>query len=692
MNLNFKMRHPSQLMRRASFQKLIQVSRLGLYLLAPAIIVSNVKARVDTELSPLVAKSQVIARTNPAKSISIALVLPLSKPKAAAEYADRVSTPKDELFGKFLTPQEFAARFGANENDYETAKTWAKQNGLTISQESISRTTLTVTGTVSQFEQLFNVQMNDYRSPQGDEFSSVSAEPKVPKPLSSILMSVVGLNGAPVHTSTAKIIKSLGENPSGGVADVIYNGGSGPGGGFTAADIQSAYAIPAYLGSTTPQTVAVFEISGYYPEEIATYIKYNQLPNVKVTPRPVTAYGGGILYPYEHQTVVDVDMIIGTNPALKELLVYEDGGPNILVNLMNVLSAVADDNQAQTLDISWFIAEGDLTKHQLKAEAQKFTQLAAQGITVVVAAGDGEAIYNNLGGNYICDPATQPMVTAVGGTALSASSQGPFQASYVTEEVWNTVLGGVDYTTGGGFSSYWPIPSWQAATNVTYNGGSSKKRNVPDVGAVASPGTPVTVYFKGLGWSLVGGTGVSSAIWTGFLSIVNAARETTGLGKIGFFNPTLYHMVTVDGNPGLNDVLSGNNGDPLPPYNWYGYNAGPGYDNCTGWGSMYGTYFAAEALLTPTQTGTKPAAFGGLSGSAQKTTAKLTWTASQSATGYLVIVNAPGRGPLFFDYISNVPSVEITGLLPGIVYLATVTAVNTSGYTDCDTVIYLTPQ
>ena len=94
---------------------------------------------------------------------------------------------------------------------------------------------------------------------------------------------------------------------------------------------------------------------------------------------------------------------------------------------------------------------------------------------------------------------------------------------------------------------------------------------------------------------------------------------------------------------------------------------------------MYGTFLAGELLLTPTQTGTAPAAFGGLSGSAKTTTAKLKWTASQGATGYLVIVNAPGVGPLFFDYVSSGPSIEITGLLPGVVYEATVTALNRSG-------------
>ena len=649
------------------------------------------KAEVEIELSPLVAKSQAISRTDPAESISVVLVLPLKDPNGAAEFVQHVSTPLDQLYGKYLTPQQFADRFGANESDYQTAKQWAIDSGLTISEESVSRTTLTVHGTVEQFEQLFNTQMNNYRSPDGKEFYSASAQPIAPKVISSLLASVVGLSEARPETRNTKLTSPVAKSKSGMAPDVIFSGGSGPGNGFTAADIQGAYAIPPYLGSAKPQTVAAFEISGAAPGDIATFLAYNNLPNVPVTVRSVDGFNGEILYPYENQTVADADMLIGTNPALKEVLIYGSGGINILVSLLNVLSAVASDNKAETLDVSWFIQESDLTKSQVKAEAEQFTQLAAQGITVVAAAGDAEAVGNNPQFNLVCDPATQPLVTGVGGTGLSIGNQGPFQATYISEEVWNTVLAGVDYATAGGVSFYWPIPSWQPPAAMTYNGGSAKKRNVPDVAAVGSTGTPVAIYYSTTGWSLVGGTSISSAVWAGFISIMNSARETAGLGPIGFFNPTLYNMITLYGNPGLNDITYGYNADPLPPYS-RGHFAGPGYDNCSGWGSMYGTYFAAELLLTPTKQGTKPGPFGGLSGSSGHTTANLTWAKSAGATGYLVIVNAPGHGPLFFDYISKDPKVEVTGLTPGIIFEATVTALNSSGTTNCDTVIYLDPQ
>ena len=90
------------------------------------------------------------------------------------------------------------------------------------------------------------------------------------------------------------------------------------------------------------------------------------------------------------------------------------------------------------------------------------------------------------------DPGSQPLVTCVGGTSLST---GPHEVR-LWEVVWNNL--GLLYggATGGGASSYWTIPPWQAPSYVTTNGGSPAYRNVPDVAAVGDPLTGVSVYSK----------------------------------------------------------------------------------------------------------------------------------------------------------------------------------------------------
>jgi kumamolisin len=70
----------------------------------------------------------------------------------------------------------------------------------------------------------------------------------------------------------------------------------------------------------------VFEQGGFDPKDVQKYLATNKLPSVPVTVRNVNGYGGGINDPsVELEAVLDIDMIIGINSAVKQVLVYEDG-------------------------------------------------------------------------------------------------------------------------------------------------------------------------------------------------------------------------------------------------------------------------------------------------------------------------------------------------------------------------------
>ena len=94
------------------------------------------------QLSPLVANSALLSTVDSQKQISVVLSLPLSDGKGAAEFVQRVSNPKDPLYRQYLTPAEFAERYGGNAGDYAALKTWATANGLTVVHKSLARTFL----------------------------------------------------------------------------------------------------------------------------------------------------------------------------------------------------------------------------------------------------------------------------------------------------------------------------------------------------------------------------------------------------------------------------------------------------------------------------------------------------------------------------------------------------------------------
>jgi subtilase family serine protease len=351
-------------------------------------------------------------------------------------------------------------------------------------------------------------------------------------------------------------------------------------------------------------------------------------------------------------------------------------------SLLDALEQVAKDNKAQTLSISYGQDERQQGKSAIKAENTALLQLASQGIAVLVSAGDDGA-YGRSGTAFIPahleapDPGSQPYVTSVGGTTLFTFAN----EAYLQEEVWND-LGFGDGATGGGVSSYWPIPTWQSPALVTGNGGSASKRNVPDVAAVGNPLTGVAVYSKiNGGWIQIGGTSVSAPIWAGYISILNAGLQYSGVGAgVGFFNPTWYGLFSARfGNP--LDVVDGTNGN-AQIYGTAGYPAGPGYDNCTGLGSLWGGGFAYILLTTGSQQGTPPGPINDLSSETTESSVRFFWKHTSGATAYVINVilylnDNPTIGQQ--TYITKGETLEVKGLTPKTIYGANVATVNASG-------------
>jgi kumamolisin len=188
----------------------------------------------------------------------------------------------------------------------------------------------------------------------------------------------------------------------------------------------------------------------------------------------------------------------------------------------------------------------------------------------------------------------------------------------------------------------------------------------------------------------VGGTSVSAPVWAGYTSQLNSATETVGQGRIGFFNPKIY--LFGEFNIGLlTDITTGSNGYALYNAGIPGYFAGVLYDNCSGWGSMPGLGFAEYFIFNPGGTGNPPAAFGGLTGTAQSTTAQLSWSASAGATGYFVIVENAVTGAEITEVCSGT-QLNVSGLTPKTYYGVGVWALNKNGSIEVDSILYLKTQ
>jgi len=632
----------------------------------------SVASDARTALPP----STRVGPTLATQPISLTVVLPSRNPAGLASFVSHVTQPGDPLFRHYLTSAQFAAQFGARAGDYKAIVAWARARGLTVGEEFSAHTVLPITGAVKDLEAAFGVRFTDYKGADGNNFYNSSLPPAAPAAIAGKITSILGLNNISRPLTMARKLPA-GATP--------LASGSGPLGAYSASDIRTAYGIPAQSATAPAETIAVFEAGGFDPNDIATYLTANNLPKRPVVVRKVNGYGGGIDDPgVDLEAALDIDMVIGSNPDVKRVLVYEDGEADPFgVELVNSFAAIGSDNLAQTVSVSYGEDEALQDPADIQAENTELQQLVAQGIAVFVSAGDHGA-YGDLGqGLNVADPSSQPLVTAVGGTTLFTG----VGAAYQHEITWNELPG--EGATGGGVSTVWPIPSYQVSnghSEAANNGGSSTNRNVPDVAAVADPYTGVAVYsaLNG-GWLEIGGTSVSAPIWAGFTSIANANSKMLGLGQIGFANPALYLLGPrrPGGNyGGYNDILDGSNGS-AQIYGIPGFNAGFGYDNVSGWGSPQGAPLSTSLALLPLNLNNTnpPPAPTGVHGLAAPTSAKVAFTAAEGATGYLIEVLNPATRIYATEVITGTTHAVLSGLVAGTNYEFQVYSISPGGVT-----------
>jgi hypothetical protein len=261
-------------------------------------------------------------------------------------------------------------------------------------------------------------------------------------------------------------------------------------------------------------------------------------------------------------------------------------GPNNSSGPLDTYTQIADDDTATIISTSWGTCEGDPSGDP-SAEQPIFEQMSAEGQTVVSAAGDsGSSDCNGITNNNLAvdDPASQPYVTGVGGLTIN-------DINPLNQTVWFTPgAAGVAGAGGGGVSVLWTRPTWQVAPGITAN---DTMRLVPDLSALADPGTGFIQYFTGTssgpchkncaaGWNAIGGTSVGAPLVS---ALVAVSAQACDLPRLGFIDPRLYAMAST----GFVDVTTGSN----DLYNVGGYSAGPGYDEASGLGSPDGAAFFA---------------------------------------------------------------------------------------------------
>jgi kumamolisin len=502
--------------------------------------------------------------TDTARTLTISLVLKSKSVGVDATLA-ALNDPTSPEYHHFLSPAEYAQRFGTDSATVARLVTAVRAAGLRVTSSLATSGLLVAQGTVGTINTLFGVQLGDFCDKHGDRYIAPDSIPRIPASLVGVA-GVLGLDTRSVmHTGS----QLLPHRPQvSGVA------------GFGPVELAAAYDLgPLQQAGLTGknQTVALPEIDQFRRSDVQSYDQTFGLHTGTITVTPVAGGTTGS----SPEPVLDIEVIHAVAPATN-IEVYES--PSDLASVAQMFDQIVTDNHAQVISISLGACEKGLDPSNAQSFYdsidRSFKQAAAQGMTVLVASGDSGAYGCQDDNLSVQEPSSSPYVTAVGGTALFTNSDG----SYNREAGWEGPLetsGG-----GGGTSVVYNRPSWQTGPGVN-NRYSDGSRQVPDVAADADPLTGYSVYYSGRNgcsgsscWHIVGGTSGAAPLWAGLVLLANELSTSHGGKPLGLINPRLYQLgASSQASQVFHDVTIGGN---------LYYPALPGWDYSTGLGSPIG--------------------------------------------------------------------------------------------------------
>ncbi|MFZ0275762.1 MAG: S53 family peptidase [Candidatus Sulfotelmatobacter sp.] len=517
-------------------------------------------------------RAQLIGQLPATQTLRFDMVLPLRDRAGLENFLQEVQDPASPSHHQFLTPQEFTARFGPSQQDWDALVAFAKASGFDIISGTLEGRDLRLTGTVANIEKAFHVTMGIYQDLTADRtFFAVDREPTVDLPFQ--LWHITGLDNDskphPLYVKKSDYAKAHGIDAAKVVSHATT--GSGPSASFLGSDMRAAYyGGTALTGSG--QNIALFEFAGTDLADLTTYYK-NAGQTEPYTPTLISTGGyatscvdSGSKACDDTEQTLDMTQAMGMAPGSTMLYMYvcgdvlASGSGNISDTAC--ISAMVTDTDAplsKQISCSWGWTPADPSTLD-----PYFEQMASQGQNFFAASGDSSA----WSASNEAWPADDANIVSVGGTDLTTSSAaGPWKS----ETAWAD--------SGGGISpDSIPIPSWQQLSGVitSSNKGSTTLRNGPDVSANANFTFYVCADQTTCTANDYGGTSFATPMWAGYLALANEQAATNG-DTIGFIDPILYPAaLTSSYGTYFHDITSGSCGT---------YSGITGYDLCTGWGS-----------------------------------------------------------------------------------------------------------
>ncbi|MFG2222208.1 protease pro-enzyme activation domain-containing protein [Streptomyces sp. NPDC048644] len=568
--------------------------------------------------------------------------------KGLAAYARAVSDPHSASYGKYLSPDQVKARYGATHDQIAKVTDWLKSSGLKVT--GTGSRYLTVKGDASAAERAFATDLHNYRK-DGHTYHAPSATASAPGALSDAVLTVTGLDNAPRlarHHSTelpppSDVFRNAGPFSSyfGSKTDKHLPSAYGAKAsyavkGYTGKELRAAYGAKKWTGKGVTVAITDAYASPTIAGDAQKYAsrngdaRYRRGQLSQVLPADYSRIEECGAAGWYGEETLDVEALHAVAPDAD--VVYVGAASCNDDDLLDSLGKIVDGHLADIVSNSWGDIEANETPDVAAAYDQVFQQGAVQGIGFYFSSGDNGDEVANTGTKQVDTPANSAWVTAVGGTSLAVGKNRTYQweTGWGTQKAvlskdgkdWTGFPGDFNGGAGGGTSKTVAQPFYQRGVvpdGLAGANGGGAMRTVPDIAAVADPNTGFlvgqtqTLPGGKLGYDeyRIGGTSLAAPVIAGVQALAQQARHGV---PIGFANPGIYqrygtsayHDVTdhplgagrdlavvrvdyvngVDGGKGTSTTLRSLGKDSS-------LHAGVGYDVVTGVGSPGAGYVSS---------------------------------------------------------------------------------------------------
>jgi subtilase family serine protease len=530
---------------------------------------------------------------------------PAQQQALAAELGS-LQNPSSPSYHHWLTPQAFARSYANNPSDVAAVAAWLESQGFAVAPLPAGLGWIEFSGTVAQVEQAFGVQV-DMVSVYGNARAVLTANITVPGALSPVIAGLVSLDGvlsARVLTAPQPLTVSAADLAS--LTSPVNASAFTP---HLAAQLLNITPLTARGVSGAGQTIAIVSRSNVNSANVAAFRSAFALPA-----SPLRVSLNGIdpgLADDQAEATVAASWAGAAAPGAQILLVTAattaatDG-----VDLS--LAAVIDQDLANVIAVGYSACEAALSPAHRAFYSALYQQAAAEGITVIVATGDGgAAACTKAGGTVPVNTGLAPWNTAVGVVAYGA---GGAAAGTSALTAWSPVnAADPAYASGGGSSALYARKIWQPVpAELATGSAAANHRLLPDLAlptaldSTTNPGLAFCLSSSATASGCMpmrsGGSGVATAFFAGVAALINQKN-----GVQGNLAPSLYatsrafndvaqgtaKLVCVPGSPGCDAT------------GLIGYAAGSGYDLATGLGVPNVEKLVTE-LAKPLVTGATP--------------------------------------------------------------------------------------